>query len=185
MPLDIRNNITYQTPPKPLGFHKPVIAIDLNNARGDIQNKGRVLILTPLHNAAKHIHRYFEHIIGLTYSHELIDLGFLVGDTSDETLALLTTEADRLQRGEYSVRSIQVISRDFGSVIPQNIERHSFAVQVPRRKMMARARNYLLHTSLKPDHDWVFWRDVDVEEHPHSILEDLMSYDKDILVPSM
>ena len=177
------------TPPVPFDSHKPVTAIDLNNAQslgGAFQEKERVLILTPLHNAAQHIQRHFKHIVELTYPHELIDLGFLVGDTTDETLAMLTTEADRLQQGEHAVRSIQVITRDFGSQIPQDARgRHGFEVQAPRRKMMARARNYLLYTTLKPDHDWVFWRDVDVEESPPSILEDFMSHDKDVLVPSM
>ena len=180
---------TYPTPPLLIEPHKPVIVINLNNIqslRGAAQNKQRVLILTPLHDAARYIHRYFELIVELTYPHELIDLGFLVGDTKDETLALLTTEADQLQRGEYAVRSIQVISRDFGQSIFQDTqEKHSFAAQAPRRKLMAKARNYLLYTTLKPDHSWVFWRDVDVEESPPSILEDFMSHDKDVLVPSM
>ena len=185
----VPRSITNLTLPVPLDSHKPVTAIDLNDAQsvgGAFRGRGRVLILTPLHNAAQHIERHFKHMAELTYPHELIDLGFLVGDTTDETLALLETEADRLQQGEHAVRSIQVITRDFGSDIPQDESgRHSFEVQAPRRKIMARARNYLLYTILKPDHDWVFWRDVDVEESPPSILEDFMSHDKDVLVPSM
>lgn len=50
---------------------------------------------------------------------------------------------------------------------------------------MGRARNYLLYTALKPDHSWVYWRDVDIKESPKKIIEDFIAHDKDILVPSM
>lgn len=50
---------------------------------------------------------------------------------------------------------------------------------------MGRARNYLLYTALKPDHSWVYWRDVDIKQSPNRILEDFIAHDKDILVPSM
>ena len=50
---------------------------------------------------------------------------------------------------------------------------------------MARARNWLLSVALKPDHSWVYWRDADVETVPKSILEDLMSHDKEVIVPNV
>jgi hypothetical protein len=49
---------------------------------------------------------------------------------------------------------------------------------------MARARNYLLSSALKPDHSWVYWRDADIVDSPKKILEDFMAHDKDVLVPS-
>ena len=50
---------------------------------------------------------------------------------------------------------------------------------------MARARNYLLSAALKPDHSWVYWRDVDIVDSPKKILEDFVAHDRDIIVPSM
>ena len=38
---------------------------------------------------------------------------------------------------------------------------------------------------MRPYHSWVYWRDVDVETAPFTILEDLMRHDKDVIVPSM
>jgi mannan polymerase II complex ANP1 subunit len=54
-----------------------------------------------------------------------------------------------------------------------------------RRKSMAQARNWLLSAALRPTHSWVYWRDVDVETAPFTILEDLMRHNKDVIVPSM
>jgi mannan polymerase II complex ANP1 subunit len=50
---------------------------------------------------------------------------------------------------------------------------------------MAQARNWLLSAALRPYHSWVYWRDVDVETAPFTILEDLMRHNKDVIVPSM
>ena len=49
---------------------------------------------------------------------------------------------------------------------------------------MAQARNWLLSAALRPYHSWVYWRDVDVETAPFTILEDLMRHNKDVIVPS-
>src|SRR5690606_16534692 len=56
--------------------------------------------------------------------------------------------------------------------------------QGPRRKLMARARNWLMFTALRPYHQWVYWRDADVETAPATLLEDLMRHNKDVIVPS-
>jgi hypothetical protein len=77
------------------------------------------------------------------------------------------------------------VEKDFGVVTAQSVEeRHGFAAQGPRRKNMARARNYLLTAALKPEHSWVYWRDVDIVDSPEKILEDFVAHDRDIIVPS-
>ncbi len=165
--------------------------VDLNGIKSTpraITNRERVLILTPLKDAAAYLDKYFDLLSELTYPHELIDLAFLVGDSQDDTLAVLSAELDRIQKrtDEIPFRSALVVEKDFGRVTGQTVEeRHSFAAQGPRRKLMGRARNYLLYTALKPEHSWVYWRDVDINDSPKSVVEDLMKHDKDIIVPSM
>lgn len=79
-----------------------------------------------------------------------------------------------------------VIEKDFGDNLPQTVEyRHSFEAQGPRRKGIGRSRNYLLYAALKPEHKWVYWRDVDIVENPVTVIEDLMKHDRDVIVPSM
>jgi hypothetical protein len=64
-------------------------------------------------------------------------------------------------------------------------QRHGFEAQAPRRKVMARARNYLLSAALKPEHSWVYWRDSDIVDSPKKILEDFIAHDRDIIVPNV
>jgi hypothetical protein len=153
-------------------------------------NGERVLILTPLRDASYYLAKYFELISQLTYPHHLIDLAFLVGDSTDDTMAVLATEIKRIQEREDSVtfHSVTIVEKDFGAgeIAAMTVEeRHGFAAQGPRRRAMARARNYLLSAAMKPEHSWVYWRDVDIVENPPSVIEDLIAHDKDIIVPNI
>lgn len=165
--------------------------IDLNPIKSTtnaVSNEERILILTPLRDAASYLPKYFDLLVDLTYPHHLIDLAFLVSDSTDDTLAVLSSELDRIQRQTDGVafNDVLIIEKDFGVTASQDVEdRHAFSFQAPRRKAMARARNYLLTAALKPEHSWVYWRDSDIVESPASILEDFISHNKDIIVPSM
>lgn len=161
---------------------------EINSTPKAVANRERVLILTPLKDAAPYLDKYFDLLSELTYPHDLIDLAFLVGDSHDDTLAVLSAELARVQKRTDKIpfRSALVVQKDFGVVTGQSVEeRHGFAAQGPRRKAIGRARNYLLYTALKSDHSWVYWRDVDIQDSPSKILEDFMDHNKDILVPSI
>lgn len=167
-----------------------ITSVNLNpikSTRQALQNEERVLILTPLKDAAPYLSKYFELIAELTYPHNLIDLAFLVGDSSDDTLGVLAMELERIQKRPDKIpfRSALVVEKDFHFQLSQSVEeRHGFEAQGPRRKAMGKARNYLLSTALKPEHSWVYWRDVDIVDSPKKILEDFIAHDRDILVPS-
>lgn len=164
---------------------------DLNNVGGT--NRGwereeRVLLCAPLRDASAHLPMFFGHLRNLTYPHHLIDLAFLVSDSKDETLKLLSDLLEELQADQnpnMPYGEISIIEKDFGQKVNQDVEsRHGFAAQASRRKLMAQARNWLLSAAMRPYHSWVYWRDVDVETAPFTILEDLMRHDKDVIVPS-
>jgi hypothetical protein len=180
--------------------HEPLVInsstikrIDLNPIRSTpqaLQNKEKVLILTPLRDAALFLPKYFDLLYELSYPHHLIDLGFLVGDSVDDTLAVLAAEVARIQKSSDTLsepfNSVLIIEKDFGVVTSQNVDdRHGFAAQAPRRVAMARARNYLLTAALSPEHSWVYWRDVDIVDSPKKIIEDFVAHDRDILVPNV
>lgn len=143
---------------------------------------------TPLRDAASHLPMFFSHLRNLTYPHNLIDLAFLVSDSEDNTMEMLSSMLDDLQNDadpKMSFGEISVIQKDFGQQVQQDVEsRHGFAAQASRRKLMAQARNWLLSATLRPTHSWVYWRDADVLTAPTTILEDLMRHDKDVIVPS-
>ncbi|KAI9930838.1 hypothetical protein AWENTII_004042 [Aspergillus wentii] len=169
-----------------------ISTVDLNPIKSTPQavpNGERVLILTPMRDAAPFIQRYFDLLYKITYPHDLIDLAFLVGDCKDDTLAVLSSELKRVQdqvEEKVAFRSATIIQKDFGADVEMNVEdRHSFAAQGPRRKSIGRARNYLLYSAMKPEHSWVYWRDIDIFDSPDTILEDFMAHDKDVLVPNI
>ncbi|EPY49408.1 anp family mannosyltransferase complex subunit [Schizosaccharomyces cryophilus OY26] len=164
---------------------------DLMNVKftGDYSKSGHILICAPLRNARDHLTMFFEHLRNLTYPHHLIDLAFLISDTDDNTLDSLKSKLEILQKDEDTnmrFNSAVIYLKDFGALVGQQFsDRHGFAAQGPRRKLMARARNWLLSAALKPYHSWVYWRDVDVKIAPNTILEDLMRHDKDVIVPNV
>lgn len=164
---------------------------DLSNVQGTArgwEREERILLCAPLRDAAPHLPMFFGHLKNLTYPHNLIDLAFLVGDSKDNTLELLNSKLEELQADpepKNTFGEISILQKDFGQKVNQDVEsRHGFAAQAGRRKSMAQARNWLLSAALRPTHSWVYWRDVDVETAPFTILEDLMRHNKDVIVPS-
>jgi hypothetical protein len=164
--------------------------VDLNpiksTPKGSI-NGERVLIVTPLRDASEYLPKYFDLLSELTYPHDLIDLAFLVGDTTDDTMTVLGAELNRVQKmtDNIAFHDALIVQKDFGVKSDMSVEeKHGFEAQGPRRKAIGKARNYLLSAALKPEHSWVYWRDVDIVDSPKKILEDFMAHDKDILVPS-
>lgn len=153
------------------------------------EQEERVLMCTPLRDASSHLPMFFSHLRNLTYPHHLIDLAFLVSDSKDDTMGMLSRGLDEIQTDsdpKMPFGEISVIQKDFGQKVTQDVEsRHGFAAQAGRRKLMAQARNWLLSATLRPTHSWVYWRDADVQTAPFTIIEDLMRHDKDVIVPSM
>ncbi|ELR09162.1 hypothetical protein GMDG_03740 [Pseudogymnoascus destructans 20631-21] len=165
---------------------------DLSNVGGTArgwEREERILLCAPLRDAESHLPMFFSHLRNLTYPHHLIDLAFLVSDSKDRTLLVLTELLEGLQAEEdpnQPYGEISIIEKDFGQKVNQDVEsRHGFAAQASRRKLMAQARNWLLSAALRPYHSWVYWRDVDVETAPFTILEDLMRHNKDVIVPNV
>jgi mannan polymerase II complex ANP1 subunit len=164
---------------------------DLTNVQGTArgwEREERILLCVPLRDAEAHLEMFFSHMRNLTYPHHLIDLAFLVSDSKDNTLKVLSDSLEAIQADEDPKQpygEISIIEKDFGQKVNQDVEsRHGFAAQASRRKLMAQARNWLLSAALRPYHSWVYWRDVDVETAPFTILEDLMRHNKDVIVPS-
>lgn len=149
-----------------------------------------ILVLTPLRNAERHLPLYFKNILEWTYPHDKISLGFLVSDSNDNTLYKLQSLAYDIQtthKLEQRFKNITILTKNFDTDIGQDEkERHSLQAQIPRRKIMAKARNYLLNTliSVHPNVKWILWLDGDVIETPNTLLSDLMAHDKDVIVPN-
>ncbi|GAA5921198.1 hypothetical protein JCM3775_004135 [Rhodotorula graminis] len=145
----------------------------------------KLLVLTPLKDAGPYLDEYFENLARLSYPRNLISLAFLVSDSTDNTVAKLRARARRLSQLPPKERydSITIFERDFKFNLASEV-RHGFEGQPVRRAFIAKARNYLLSAALRPDTAYVLWLDVDVVRYDPHILSDLMSVDKDIVVPN-
>jgi Anp1 len=138
-----------------------------------------VLILTLAKDALRWLDTYFATLARLTFPVDRLSLGFLEGDSRDNTYAALEARLPELQR---RYRRARLWKRDFGFHIPDGLPRWAPVIQIPRRTVISKSRNHLLSRALD-DEDWVLWLDVDVVEYPPDIIERLLATGRDIVHP--
>ena len=126
---------------------------------------GRVLILTPVKEAAHHLDPYLAGLDRLTYPRTALSLGLLESDSRDRTLKLLSARLPRLREGFHRVT---LLRHDFGFHMPPGVPRWAAAHKLERWSVLARSRNRLLIGALA-DEDWVLWLDVDVIDDPPDV----------------
>ncbi|KAK6434049.1 Golgi mannosyltransferase complex subunit [Oleoguttula sp. CCFEE 5521] len=174
-----------EVPPPP-----PVVHYRMNNVTTSsqpIENRESVLILTPL---AKFYSQYWDNLLALSYPHDLISLGFIIpkgreGNEATRQLQDRITKTQAPSNKKHRFASITILRQDDEPPTAQSeSERHALSHQKVRRAAMSRARNSLLFTTLGPTTSWVLWLDADVIETPPSLIQDLASHDKPIIVPN-
>jgi hypothetical protein len=138
-----------------------------------------ILILTPMKTASAYLDGYFSGLEALSYPHDLLSLGILEGDSSDDTFVQIQR---RLPVSCTGFRRKNVYKKDFGFVMPKGVPRFTAVYQQQRRAVLAKARNHLLFRALREE-DWVLWLDVDVIEFPVDIIQQLIGLDLDIVHP--
>jgi hypothetical protein len=139
----------------------------------------RVLILTPVKEAAHHLDRYLAGLERLTYPRPELSLGLLESDSRDGTFALLSARLARLRARFCRVTLLQ---HHFDFHLPPGVPRWAPPHQLQRRSVLARSRNRLLSGALE-DEDWVLWLDVDVIDYPRDVIERLLATGKEIVTP--
>lgn len=168
----------------------PVVHYHMNNlttTSDPVANEENVLILTPL---ARFYQGYWDNLLALSYPHSLIALGFITPKTREGNAATAALQAAiaQTQNGPEEKRfaSITILRQDFDPPIASQdeSERHKKENQKARRSAMSRARNSLLFTTIGPSTSWVLWLDSDIIESPPSLIQDLTSYDKPVIVPN-
>jgi hypothetical protein len=152
---------------------------DASIKRRSPRARPKVLVLTPLKDAARHLGRYVELLEALRYPRAWLSLGLLESDSADGTFDRLVELKPRLA---VRCRRVQIYKHDFGFRFPQGTARWAPAYQLLRRSILARSRNHLLFRALN-DEDWVLWIDVDVIRYPADILKILLATKLDIVHP--
>jgi hypothetical protein len=139
----------------------------------------RVLILTPVKQAAAHLERYFELLGRLDHPRDRLSLGLLESDSTDGTFELLEGRIAAL-REDYA--RVTLVKRDFAFHFPDGVPRWAPPLQLARRTVLAKSRNHLLFAALG-DEEWVLWLDVDLTDYPTDVLAQLLATGKDIVNP--
>ncbi len=145
-----------------------------------MSDTAKILILTPVKDAVACLDTYFAALKKLTYPPNLLSLGFLEGDSKDNTYSKLQKRMPELQS---RFRNVTLAKQDFGFEIPKGVPRWAGHIQMQRRSILAKSRNHLLFRALT-DEDWVLWLDVDVIEYPADIIQQLLDTGKEIVHPN-
>jgi mannan polymerase complexes MNN9 subunit len=175
--------------PNELAPPPPVVHYHMNNVTSTadpIGNRESILILTPM---ARFYQEYWDNLVKLSYPHELISLGFIIpkGKEGNAATQQLQERIAKTQSPTNKNRfaSITILRQDDEPPVQQSEhERHAMSAQKARRAAMSKARNSLLFTTLGPTTSWVLWLDSDIIETPPSLIQDLASHDKPIIVPN-
>jgi hypothetical protein len=138
-----------------------------------------VLVLTPVKNASRFLDTYFAGLDKLSYPASSTSLGFLESDSDDGTFERIRERLGHL-RSRYA--GAEIWQKNFNFRIPHGFPRWTDAFQIPRRKILAKARNHLLFRALRGQ-DWVLWLDVDVIDYPLDLIERLIAAGRDIVHP--
>lgn len=151
-----------------------------------------VLILSPMKQVKDHISRYFTLLHSLSYPKNSISLGFLVSDSPDGSFECVRDHfAERklvIMNHTERYRDVTLVHQNFNYNPGNNwLDTHAMRYQIQRRRVLAKSRNYLLFSAIRPHHDWVLWIDSDISEYSPSLIEDLLEFtgpDKHIIVPN-
>jgi mannan polymerase complexes MNN9 subunit len=168
----------------------PVVQYYMNNlttTSDPIGNRETILILTPM---ARFYQEYWDNLLKLSYPHDLISLGFILPKTKEgnAATAALQLQIQKTQTGPLKKRfaSVTILRQDTESPLSSQSEheRHKLENQKQRRSAMSKARNSLLFTTMGPTTSWILWLDSDIVESPPSLIQDLASHNKPIIVPN-
>lgn len=147
-----------------------------------VNDQEQVLILTPLVTFTP---AYWANLIALSYPHSLIELGFIVPADAqgDQTLAHLNAAVKGIQTGPTENRFAKItILRKEPSVLDPVLRQRPVRALKRQRAALASMRNSLVLATIGPKTAWVLWLDSDVVETPASLVQDLASYDKPLIV---
>jgi hypothetical protein len=140
----------------------------------------KVLIATPLKNAAKLLGPFVAALARLSYPKSLLSLAFIASDSNDGTEEVAARETKQFLS---DFANVSIFVHNFNYEAPK--DRHKFEVQAARRAILAKSRNELLRRSLTQDIDAVLWLDVDVTGIPPTMVQDLLSVGQPVVAPNV
>ncbi|KAI3630174.1 hypothetical protein MIR68_011609 [Amoeboaphelidium protococcarum] len=136
----------------------------------DGHDDNRVLILTPMKDVNDtDLTSYLGILNSLTYPKHLISIGVLVSDSTDEVYHMVVKRMSSLCS---TFARVTILRKDYGYRIKHS-QRHDIQMQMQRRVILAKSRNYLLQSSLRRE-QYVMWLDSDIMYVPETVVQDLL-----------
>ena len=138
-----------------------------------------IAVLIPVRDAAQHLPRCFELLLGLDYPKNRLKLVFCEGDSRDNTVAVLD---GLVNRHGAAFKAVRCLTLHTGNKLPR-AGRWKPELQKKRRSGLARVRNYLVANGLEQGDDWALWIDADVCDYPADIVQTLLAQRHKIVTP--
>ena len=135
----------------------------------------RLAIATPIKQAAKFLEAYGQIIESVAYPPELIELCFVVSDSSDGTMDLLQAARERW-KGHFRRIQVEEVNFGFHAAVP----RWQPSIQRRRRANIAHCRNRL--AELASESDYVLFLDVDLTHVPTDIVQTLLGAEAPVVM---
>jgi hypothetical protein len=116
----------------------------------------------------------------LSYPSHQLSLAFLLTDPSTGSQPVFE---HMVHHTEHQFHSISAYAKTMVMELPAQ-KNQVFELQPLKRSQWARARNFLTRSALRDEHKWVLSMDVDLEDAPRDIIQQLMAVDVDVVVPN-
>lgn len=116
----------------------------------------------------------------LSYPSHQLSLAFLLTDPSTGSQPVFE---HMVHHTEHQFHSISAYAKTMVMELPAQ-KNQVFELQPLKRSQWARARNFLTRSALRDEHKWVLSMDVNLEDAPSDIIQQLMAVDVDVVVPN-
>jgi mannan polymerase complexes MNN9 subunit len=123
---------------------------------------------------------FLQMIQSFDYGNERTTLGFLTVEEADYDSLIATLQQTPSLSSKFNKITV-LLNTAYKSRISRS-DRHLDAIQLIRRRIIARARNYLLYSTLQTQ-PYVLWIDADIVQIPGGLLSKMIGSGKDIITP--
>ncbi|KAG0010160.1 hypothetical protein BGZ81_002953 [Podila clonocystis] len=183
--LEVKEDITAPAIPEikePTIFESDLLFRYENPLAERVPGKQSVLVLTLVRDhqswsGTRTVADFLKVVESFEFPHANINIGILV--SNKEEFESIKEEIRHRELQPSTFPKIQVLFRDLDAGISRE-DRKNYDLQAPRRRLLARLRNFLLFSTLREE-DSVLWIDADMTAFEPNLLDRMIDSGKDII----
>lgn len=142
----------------------------------------RVILLSPVRDAAARLRVFANLISTLSYPHNLISVHFGEDGSHDDTIEVAKNVSHQLVH-KFGFANATVYKLNIKGNNRTRKNRHDPKHQVERRSHMGKARNLIMEYGLQNE-EWILWIDSDVVSFRDDLIQQFLYSNKDVMVAS-